>query len=607
MSDFLGLKWQQNKKTDTFRRAMQITLWAVLILWRLPFVFKGIDYTDTGFDLTNYMQVFDGQGIHDIGLFLTNLLGGVIYHFLPAYHLLVFRLLYWFLCVGIDAIAYVIFRKHMKPALVLGALIIYDFASFGGEALLSYYPLTKIFLLSALALLFSGIEKGKPVRIVFSGVLCGINTFVRLPNGLFCVMFVGIIAYGFWTKQEKKRIFKGVFQYILGAIAGVLLILAVMILYMGINGVVDSFMEYVNLALGKSGSETVNFLEIEESSGHSLFAIVKTVGRQVVSSIRDMAIFGLPMLGAAVLLSQLKRLNIRFAGVFSFVICVVAEAIIAVVFRVQMRSTIGYISAILMMVICLFMVFALKGKLPAHRMIYLVAFLLGCCCVFGSDLGLARINMLQGVIPLAIVMGILDIKEVQVISGESKKAVFIYKNILCNILIILFVVMFVAGTTVGMKTAYMDGDYVELKSSVIANIPVLQGMKTSDIRAEELNEYYEIMSDPALAASEVSIFGYFPLGYVIGPQRDYFESVQPCVDYTSVSVTSLLEVIEKKQNDRVYPIIVLSHINKLQRGDDHDTSDAKLTVMRYMLTLTDYQVLVDDDYYLIYVPNSLVV
>jgi hypothetical protein len=114
------------------------------------------------------------------------------------------------------------------------------------------------------------------------------------------------------------------------------------------------------------------------------------------------------------------------------------------------------------------------------------------------------------------------------------------------------------------------------------------------------------MSSPKLANSEVAIFGYFPLGYVIGPQMDYFSEVQPCVDYPSVSVVSLLEVIEEKQNDSTYPIIVLSHVNKLQRGDENDTSKAKLAVIEYMLTLTDYQVLVDDDYYLIYVPKNII-
>ena len=595
----------KGSKRDTIIKLSIVFFWIILFLWRLPFVFKGIDYTDTGFNLTNYMGVFGGNGIRDIGLFLTNLIGGWIYSLLPAYHLLVLRILYWILCVGMDVIAFFIFRKRLHPCVVLGVLIIYDFAAFGGEALLSYYPLTKILLLSALALLFSGLEKEKPIRIIFSGILCGINIFIRLPNVLFCIMFVGVIAYGIWTKQDKKRVVIRTLQFILGAVIGALTILAVMILYLGIDGVINSFMDYVNLALGKTESRTVNFLGIEESSGHSVFAIIKTVGRQVIFAVRDMAVFGLPMLAAAVLLSQLKRLKMKYAGILVFVLTVITEAGVAVFFRVQLRATVGYITAILMMALCLFMIVALKEKQPMHRTIYLVVFLIGVCCVFGSDLGLSRLNMLQGVMPLTMVLGIKDIKESKILSEENKKQRFVYNSVLCTSLAILFVVMLVSGTTVGMKSAYMDGDYSAMHTSTGEDIPVLRGMKTSETRAEELNEYYEVMSDPSLANAEAAIFGYFPLGYVIGPQRDYFEAVQPCVDYPSVSVTSLLEVIEEKQSKGVYPVIVLSHVNRLQRGDDHDTSKAKLAVMNYMLTLTDYEVLVNDDYFSIYIPKNL--
>ena len=114
------------------------------------------------------------------------------------------------------------------------------------------------------------------------------------------------------------------------------------------------------------------------------------------------------------------------------------------------------------------------------------------------------------------------------------------------------------------------------------------------------------MSKSQYADAQVAIFGYFPLGYVIGPQHDYFENVQPCVDYPAVSVVSLLSEIEKKKEEGIYPIIVLSHINKIQRGDDHDTSDAKLAVIDYMLTLTDYEVYLDDENFLIYVPSRLI-
>ena len=67
-----------------------ICLWIIFIIWKIPFLNKGIDYTDTGFNMENYKNVFFGEGITDIGLVLTNLIGGIIYKLLPAYQLVVY-------------------------------------------------------------------------------------------------------------------------------------------------------------------------------------------------------------------------------------------------------------------------------------------------------------------------------------------------------------------------------------------------------------------------------------------------------------------------------------------------------------------------------------
>ena len=87
--------------------------------------------------------------------------------------------------------------------------------------------------------------------------------------------------------------------------------------------------------------------------------------------------------------------------------------------------------------------------------------------------------------------------------------------------------------------------------------------------------------------TEVAVFGYFPLGFNISEQKDYFESVMPCVDYPRVSVERLLGVIQEKQDQGIKPVIVISYVNQIQRGDDHFTSEAKMAVLDYMLSLNE--------------------
>lgn len=604
MTKTVGLSQKLNKFADN--KALLAVLWLILVLLRLPFVNKGIDYTDTGFNLTNYMEVFGGLGINGIGTFLTNLIGGIAYEVLSSHQLLVFRVVYWLMCVATDVCAYLIFKEYVKPAVVLGALIAHSYFSLGGESLFSYYPLTKLILLISILLLIKGIYKKKCALVFVSGILCGVNTFVRLPNILFCIMIFGIIAYWVWTKNDRKTIVKQSINYFFGAVIGVIIVLICMIIYMGFDKVIESFMSYVNLLLGKSSVEIENFLGIEEVSGHSVMGIIKTLIVQTLKAVKDICIFGVPMLLIAFLCTIIGNRSSHIGRVICVCAFFVIEVAFVFVFRTQMRVNLMYVSALALVLLSLFMIFMLKGKNPEHRTIYLVVFLLALCSVFGSDLGLNRINILQGMIVLTMLMAVSDIIHYELLNLKHQKVGFVCKNVICFSVVLIIICELVTGVTVNTQSAFMDGKYSDMNSRTDKRITVLNGMKTTENRASQLNEYYEVMSKSQFADAQVAIFGYFPLGYVIGPQHDYFENVQPCVDYPAVSVVSLLSEIEKKKEEGIYPIIVLSHINKIQRGDDHDTSDAKLAVIDYMLTLTDYEVYLDDENFLIYVPSRLI-
>lgn len=603
MTKTMNLSQKLNKLADS--RVLLFVLWLVLVLFRLPFVDKGIDYTDTGFSLTNYMEAFGGIGIDGIGTFLTKITGGIIYEILPSHQLLIFRMMYWVMLVLIDVCTYLIFRKFLKPVYILISLIAYGFLSIGGEMLYSYYPLTKLILVVAIGLMLYSLKSNKNIWMFISGLLCGVNVFVRLPNVLFCSLIFCIIAYGVWAKTEKKIIIKQALWYFVGAVGGCLLVLLAMISYMGFDQVVSSLMSFVNMALGTTGSDFVNFLGIEEAGGHSIFDSVKVVVYQAFIAVKHMVIFGVPMLVVAFLFGKLRKVGNRFVCALSTVLLLIAEVAIIVLFKSNFGRSLMYIQAVCTLAVSLFMIFAMKGRAPHHRLMYLITFVLGVLSVFGSDLGLNRLNMLQGFLPLILVLALFDMSTLPMFDKSRKVSHFVYRNIICVTFVLIILMELVVGTTVKMQTAYMDGKYSDLNVQVDSRITVLNGMKTTQSRADALNEYYEVMSAPQLKDSEVAIFGYFPLGYVIGEQNDYFAQVQPCVDYPAVSVVKLLKVIEVKQEEQIYPIIVVSHINANQRGDEHDTSDAKYAVIDYMLSLTDYEVYVDDENFLIYVPKGI--
>ena len=576
-------------------------LWIILIFWRIPLLNNGIDYTDTGFNLANYHNAFFGNGINGIGLFLTNLLGGIIYKILPSHHLLVFRILHWAIYVTVDIVTYKIFKKYLNRNIILIVLLALNLGSNAGEGIFSYYPLTKLFLIPAIGTLISGITEKKGKLIFLSGVLCGINVFVRLPNILFCIMAIGIIVYGIWEKEDKKIIAKRVLIYICGAALGFASVLAVIILYMGLDKSIESFMGYVYLAIGKSQGSVENFLGVYEESGHSVFAIIKNVIKQCIFAVRDVVFYGLPMLLVNFVFCKLTGKKPTKSKIYIALSSVISIMFFAF-FSGSIASRMDCVRVLFMYAMLIIMLFGYKKINKEHSLIYLITFVLGICCIFGSDLGLHRVGMLQGIVALVIVLAIYDCKEFLIFDKKAYADIFDY--ILKPSAILIILAAYVVSVSTVMTKTYNDAPVLDMTASVNESISVLKGMETSEIRAEEIDEYYRILSSEDLKDKEVAIFGYFPLGYVISGQTDYFESIQPCIDYPAISVESLLSVIETKKEQNIYPIIVLSHINALQRGDDHDTSKAKIAVMNYMLNLTEYDCLTDDDYFTVYAPKD---
>lgn len=605
-----------NNKLEAFYKKyskyITVVLWLAVCLWRIPFINKGIDYTDTGYNMENYRNVFGSDGINGIGVFLTNLVGGLIYAVLPAYHLLVLRALHWLVGLLTTFLAYCIFKKYLDKNLILFILLGISLFAKNGESLFSYYPVTSCLLMLSLLLLIKGLEKKKNGLVFASGCVSGINVFFRLPNVLLFSAFIAIIIYLAIVKEEKKNIIKTVLIYICGGALGMLCVIPVMIIIMGFDKAVDSFMGFVRLALGQVTNKTENILGIQERSGHSLTAEIKTVAYQTFAAAKAVCLYLLPAVIIEMVLhfaakhfehDKNKYIN-GIVRVFSLTVFVVFAFLFRSRISADIMNIVGLCSAFLSVIL----LFAIKRKKPLYSLLFSLNILTAVTEIIGSDLGLGRFGISRQFMVLTLAVGIKYLFECRSEALDENRLKLkwdaLYHFIASSIALVTMFT-YVTGILCMLPKTFMDANYSELKYTVNENIKPLKGMKTSKIRAEQLNEYYEAMSNEKLSDCEVAVFGYFPLGFVIADQKDYFESVQPCIDYPAVSVESLLAVINEKQAENITPVIVVSYVNQLQRGDDHYTTEAKMVVLSYMLGLNGYDTYIDDNYYTIYVPKSL--
>lgn len=593
------------KKNSTI---INIILWAVFILWRIPFLNKGIDYTDTGFSMENYKNVFYGSGIHSIGTFLTFLIGGTIYKLLPAYHLLIYRILHWLIGLLTALFAYKLFKRYLDKNLILVILLSLALVSKGGEAMFSYYPVTACLLMLSLLLLHNGLLENNKVKILVSGFVAGINVFVRLPNLLFLSMVLGVIYFGWVSRLNKKDVFHLVLYYVLGVLFAMACIIPIMCIVIGPETLMDSLMGYVRLALGKTQNTVENVIGIQEKSGHSLVAIIKTLCVQVAKTIFSFILYILPVVLIAELVGVIIKRFCKSKSVmiikYKNMFLILYFIIVAFVIKEKVSDTVFFVISLTSLCLSLISLIKLHKKNPKYELLFFINLIIGCCSVFGSDLGLNRIGILGDYM---ILTGCLSAKYLLQLENnhetKNRETIKILAK-KCMSLISVFIIIsaYVVGIFCKLPVTYCDDNYTELKYSVNSEIKILRGMKTSEQRASQLNEYYEIMCMDELQDYEAAIFGYFPLGFTIGNQKNYFEDVQPCIDYPSVSVESLLKVMNEKQEQDIKPLIVISYVNQIQRGDDHYTSEAKMAVIDYMLEQYEYETYYESENFLIYKP-----
>ncbi len=585
---------------------LPIALWVLIIVIRIPFLNQGIDYTDTGYNIMKYKNVFYGGGISDIGMFYTCLIGGFIYKILPAYHLLVYRILHLVIQVAIMAITYNYFKKYVNRNVLLVFFLAF-MTLLGGEMIYSYYPMSQLFLTIGVILLHKGLVENKSWDLFWSGLVMGLSVFMRLTNVLYFAMFIGIIWYGIYKKSGTKNIVNNCFKAIFGAIVAFVITFALMSLFMGFDEVVDSFMGYVGVALGNSGTQIENFLGVYEKSGHSPIAIIKTVGMHSIQSIIILAIFFVPMLIIGKLLNLLpKKFNIK--KIYTDIATVLIWCVCAVAFASKLSSINMYIMGLVAIVFSLYIAIAGRKKYPEYSMLCVINIVTSLCSVLGTDRGLQRFFLTR--MPQIVII-IISICVIPKLWKETKLDKFISANTTQNWIrgfaVLLCITIFATGIFVSIPTVYYDSPREELTYQYDDEIPQLKGMRTAEKRAEMYNQYYEVMHREELKDKEVAMFGFFPLGLVLGPQKDYFESVDPCVDYPRFSVEMLLQAIQDKENEGVVPVIVLSHVDRIHFGRDLEhgiTSDAKQAVADYMLTLHDYNLYFESDYFKVYVAEN---
>lgn len=227
-----------------------VVLWgsiALLLLVPMLQAFRGLDLTDTGFVATNQQFFFSApQSVsYWFHLWLTNLLGGVVYLVFGQWGLLPMKIAATFIFWGTAWVVYRLYRNRVSLEVILLTLVCGMVFSFLSKINIIHYDNLSV-LLFALGVLFmvDGVSEKRGGLLCLSGFILALNTFVRLPNIIGIGFIVIIPLVNFLERDRNLRFTFGLKSFCLYA-AGCIAAFAVTLAVMKLMGHLDLYINSI--------------------------------------------------------------------------------------------------------------------------------------------------------------------------------------------------------------------------------------------------------------------------------------------------------------------------------------------------------------------------
>ncbi len=219
---------KRNIFINTFVNTKIIIL--LIIICPLLFIWQGLDFTDTGYYLTNYQQILnDPKSVsYSFAIWLTDIIGGIwILLFGDSLGLLGINIAGVLVIYATTFLSYLLLKPYVDRKYLLAGLLL-TFLYTKWVMPLYYNNLTSLFFVASAFFLVNGLKNNRNWQIFISGLILGLNIFIRLPNILGFILISGIFFYGYINKTEVKLQVKQAISFILGYILAILLVIVAM-------------------------------------------------------------------------------------------------------------------------------------------------------------------------------------------------------------------------------------------------------------------------------------------------------------------------------------------------------------------------------------------
>lgn len=559
----------------------------ILLLFPLVHVQRGVDLTDTTYNLGNYRFFAQyGDSTWNMATYASSLFGSLLMH-LPGGDTMLGMNVYSSLLLSMMALLayYALLRLYPSKEVFVGVLIA---TGLSWCPYVNYYNyLTYFLLMLAVLFLYKGLTKNLPWLLFAAGFCLGLNILVRFPNITQAALILAVWYYLYRMAQQKKHpplhiirpneqdirkmprpplqnFWTVTGMCLFGYLVGFASLYWHIVLRFGWSAYPQAI-----LRLLQSGGETTDY---------TIFAMFRSIFSAYATNLKWLLVFLSAIAGGLIMFSLARKKYIRTK---KFLYIIVLMVLIRFVwgrgmFGFDYSEYFAMISwATLFLLITLFtLLWVLTSRVTEDSLKVMAMLLL--VVIFVTPLGSNNniypvINNLYLVAPFTIVVLQKYLMKAAAETGKRyKMSLFPLKATLY----VIFLMVLLQSFGFGLTFVFRGGQEQQKLDTQIATITVAKGMYTSAQRAEELEGLADFMDGEEYAHQRIILFGNIPgIAYLLD-REPAISHTWPDLD--SYGMEEFMAEIEGLEGEDVLLVVPAAIGEKLLQQDSSSTSDATL-------------------------------
>jgi hypothetical protein len=530
----------------------------ILFVYQILFIFQGMDFTDEGFFMTFYQQIFSNPEslVMNFMYWFSGIIGGVFYYLFPASGILGIRVLGIVIILSTSIITYNLLKSYMNVFnLRIGILLTILFVNSNDIKEMYYDNLSSLLIVSSALFIFKGLKNNKLTPIAISGAFISLSAFTRIPSITLLIFLVAIFYYAIINKNKLTLIAQQGFSFLTGFI---LMSIAVICL-MQLIGHLSIYLENLRIVFGWGFSADdshnlkqliINFIHAYSKS--LIWGIIVCIAPFVLNKIQNL-LNEMPGIGSKIIDKLLKIIM-----VISFIFLLITN-------RITYYSLLTFFAGISLIAF----IFILTGSRYSKEVKLLV--FLGCSILLFAPLGsagglyAAGRNAFWIILPFAIdfLFSFKSIGSMIIITDNcdqdnlinislDQKQLNTYKNnfmAMCVFVCLYFSYYY----------PYFDMSNRAKMFSTIDN-KLAFGIFTTKERASAINDLLIESSKYVRKNDPVLTYDSFPMYYYLTETRPFLPNVWPWL-YLPEQFDFELNNAVKKTNK--LPVVILQKVNTL--------------------------------------------